>query len=575
MSFCKQLLNSLLLLVAAFVCPALLHAQSDFTGIIEKDGKYGIEIKVEGGTKQVVKPKYDALKVLYGNTFPDVYAYKLEGKWGLIYREGKGVATVTKPEYDDIKLLNNKANYVFDLREQYFLVWKAGKVALLSYPNDGNVKLSQFWDDIGIDTVKFAVNYLSMFKIKAGNLYGVADLFGRVVVKPEYESYEKLEANGYNYFHLLKKDHRYLIVLDKKKVYGEELRPADTAWYDKELFSITGKDTVVHYPYGTETISTYRKKQAEYDAYMQAKGLKDDAQKQKQEKAKNILSMSYQKKQRVFLSSTKEMYLLIDSFGIKCFDPEKAEYVFADKQLEHYYINNNLVFVQSVQGKWYLYPNTVMEFKSIKTVHPYVAAQVSDEQYWIFGGVNSSQVYVEKGAEITEVTKLDNSVYVVYRLNGKYGFVSQDNSGYPLKKLPAVFTSISVISTYQNTARLQLVYDGETVNAYHNDIQMAFGGKHTGIKADMYGAACGNPKCKNGVIGTTTRVEKGETVTKRFNNTTYWYKGHLVPADITVTETNPDRVITEKEYCKDPIHSVKTVMLFWDNSIGTYKVEKH
>lgn len=194
-----------------------------------------------------------------------------------------------------------------------------------------------------------------------------------------------------------------------------------------------------------------------------------------------------------------------------------------------------------------------------------LAAPVSDEQYSIFA----------KGAEITEVTKLNNSSHMVYRLNGKYGFVSQDNFGDPLKSLPAVFTSISVISTYQNNPRLQLVYNGETVNAYHDDIQMTFGGKCLAIKADMYGAACSNPKCKNGVVGTTTRVEKGETVTKRLNNTTYWYKGHLVPADITVTETYSDKVITEKKYCEDPIHTIKVVMLFWDSATGTYKVEKH
>lgn len=204
-----------------------------------------------------------------------------------------------------------------------------------------------------------------------------------------------------------------------------------------------------------------------------------------------------------------------------------------------------------------------------------VTTAVSEEQFMILAGGKSRQVYAEKGAEITDVTNLDNSVHLIYRLNGKYGFLSQDNSGYTLKKLPAVFSSISVISTYKNNPRLQLVYNGETVNAYHDDIKMAFGGMHVAIKADMYGAVCGNPKCKNGVIGTTTQVEKGETVTRRINNTTYWYKGHLVPADITIVETNPDKIITEKQYCKDPIHSVKTVMLFWENATGTYKVEKH
>ncbi len=194
-----------------------------------------------------------------------------------------------------------------------------------------------------------------------------------------------------------------------------------------------------------------------------------------------------------------------------------------------------------------------------------LAAPVSDEQYSIFA----------KGAEITEVTKLNNSSHMVYRLNGKYGFVSQNKFGDPLKSLPAVFTSISVISTYQNNPRLQLVYNGETVNAYHDDIQMAFGGKYLAIKADMYGATCGNPKCKNGVVGTTTHVEKGKTTTTTYNNTTYWYNGHLVPADITVIETSSDKVITEKKYCEDPIHSIKVVMLFWDSATGTYKVEKH
>lgn len=213
----------------------------------------------------------------------------------------------------------------------------------------------------------------------------------------------------------------------------------------------------------------------------------------------------------------------------------------------------------------------------VETIPPKsnVTTAVPEEQFWISAGEKSRQVYLEKGSEITDVTNLYNSVHLIYRLNGKYGFMSQDNWGYTLKKLPAVFSSISVISTYQNNPRLQLVYNGETVSAYHDDIQMAYGGKHVAIKADMYGAVCGNPKCKNGVIGTTTQVEKGETVTRRINNTTYWYKGHLVPADITIVETNPDKIITQKEYCKDPIHSVKTVMLFWENATGTYKVEKH
>lgn len=575
MSTCKQLLNGLLLALAAFLYPTLLPAQNNFTGIVNKDGKFGIEVKVDRETKLVVKPKYDDLKLIYNSVPPRVYAYKVAGKWGIITMQGPKPITVTQPEFDDIKLLNNLENYVFDLKEYYFLVWKAGKVALLHRPYyDGESVLSQFWDDIGVDTVTFTRKYKRPFMIKADGLYGVTTIFGETLAPVEYESFEKLTDRSSNDFYVLKKNGKYRVVVDIDGIRNEIVKSADDVWKDGEVFWAAGTDTSVCFANGIRNITEYRKMVEASDAYVKEAAKKGEAQKLKQEKVNRILNAKYQKKERVFLTGNREMYLLMDSFGIKCFDPEKAEFVYADKQLEHYYINHNLVFVQSEQGKWYLYPNPT-EYKSITTVHPYVAAQISEEQYWIFGGVKSRQVYVEKGAEITEVTLLDNTVHIVYRLKGKYGFVSQDNSGYPLKKLPAVFTLISVISTYQNNPRLQLVYNGETVNAYHDDIQMAFGGKHVAIKADMYGASCGNPKCKNGVMGTSTHVEKGETVTKRFNNTTYWYKGHLVPADITIIETNPDRVITEKEYCKDPIHSVKTVMLFWDEATGTYKVEKH
>lgn len=568
MSYSKQLLNSLLLVVAAFLCPALLLAQSKFTGIVEKDGKYGIEVKTDRGTELVVKPKYDDIKLIYNSIPPRVYAYKAAGKWGIIDLYNPKTNIVTQPEFDSIKMLNSIHDFVFGLKNDYFLVWKAGKVALFASPKDNATATYTLWDDIGFDTAAFSKNYKYLFHFKVGNLYGLTNLNREMEIKPEYESYQKINTGFRTYFHILKKNNRYLIVHDP---YGGPIqiqKTVDTFWVDKELFSVTGTDTLVHDMTRTESISEYRAKNITEEK-------KNEPQRLKQEKVARILNAHYQKKQRVLLSSTKEMYLLIDSFGIKCFDPENAEYVFADKQLVHYYINNNLVFVQSEQGKWYLYPNSAMEYKSITTVHPYVAAQVSDEQYWIFGGVKSRQVYVEKGAEITEVTNLDNSVHIVYRLNGKYGFVSQNNFGDRLKSLPAVFTSISVISTYQNNPRLQLVYNGETVNAYHDNIQMEFGGKHTGIKADIYGAVCGNPKCKNGIVSTTTRVEKGKTTTTTYSNTTYWYKGHLMPADITITETNPDRLITEKTYCTDPVHSVKVVMLFWDKPTGTYKVEKH
>ena len=143
-----------------------------------------------------------------------------------------------------------------------------------------------------------------------------------------------------------------------------------------------------------------------------------------------------------------------------------------------------------------------------------------------------------------------------------------------MKFLPNVFDHIDIVSTYDNNPRMQLIYNGEKVNAYHDDIQIQYG-KVAVIKCDMYGASCGNAECKNGIIGFTDHTVKGKTTTQKYNNTTVWRKGHLVMADVTITETSADRVVKETKYCDNPIHSIKHAALVLDHATGKFVLEKH
>jgi len=107
---------------------------------------------------------------------------------------------------------------------------------------------------------------------------------------------------------------------------------------------------------------------------------KQKGQEQQLKKAKVdlVVNGKYKKLEKVGLAMNKLVYVLVDTFGVKCFDPEAAEYVFSDKALVQYWHNGRYLFVKSYEGKWYLYPNGA-EYLDLASYYQYFIAKKSDK----------------------------------------------------------------------------------------------------------------------------------------------------------------------------------------------------
>jgi hypothetical protein len=144
-------------------------------------------------------------------------------------------------------------------------------------------------------------------------------------------------------------------------------------------------------------------------------------------------------------------------------------------------------------------------------------------------------------------------------------------TGEYIKELKPVFDQINILGSNQGNTRLGVIYKNESFNLNVDDINIF---NSNGVKCDMYGISCGNPQCKNGIIGFSYEVEKGRTTSSTTYNTAIWEKGKMIPANVTTTTTYPDKTIKTAQYCTNKIHSVKSVLLFWNQYSKEYEIHK-
>jgi len=572
---------TLVVITACFFCTHTTLAQKKFDGIVEEDGKYGVEISKNHRRIQVIKPKFDDIVLGKANIRPEVYFYKKKGKWGILHVDDyKEKAFIdTQAEFDSIAYYPSE-NY---FKANYFIVWKDKKLAIIGIVtyNEAHRQISEFWDDIIIDNKSKSLGQ-TLVVVREGNSYGLMHLNGKIVLAPEYSSYENVNYIQFRkyFYYIFRKTDGCVAVMDPKDSEKEPMiLTGDKMWVDKYVFSAKGSDTTVFYANAFLKMPEFLKQHAalkERDkgiANMERENkLKEIGKNQIESNVRSIVAGNYLKTEKINLASGKSVYLLVDSSGVKCLNTETAEFDYSKLKLISYWKADGQVFVKKENDTWLRYPSE-KEYVTLTPIRSYMSAIDADDNCTVFYGTSSRTFKVDKYSEVTDYVEDDNSYLYVYRRNGRSGFASYSKSGMLSKFLPAVFDNIHIIHTYNNNPRIKLVYNGEELNAYHDDIKISNGNASV-IKCDLYGNACGNSNCKNGIIGYSNKTIEGKTTVKQFNNTTVWRRGHLELANVTVTETTPDKTVREAEYCKDAIHSVKNVWLLYDPVAMKYYTEK-
>lgn len=406
-------------------------------------------------------------------------------------------------------------------------------------------------------------------------------LNGNLILKPEYNNYDKVKNHVFRnyYYYILKKADGCIAVMDPKNTGKEPMKLiGEKMWVNKYVFSLKGTDTTVFYLNEFLNMQDYRKNENALNerddkiAQLAVKKNFEEEYKKQKEAQINSIRGKYIKTEKITLVTGKTVYILVDSNGVKCLNEETISFDYPNLKLISYWKADGQVFVKKENGKWLQYPND-KEYETINSVGFYMAAIDLENNCTIFNRQVSRTFKIDKNTEVTSFVDLGDSYYYAYKMNNKYGFASYDNYRINLKLLPAVFDSLKIIDVYNNNPQMQLIYKGEKFNAFHDGIKMS-AGQASVIKGDVYGIPCGNPICKNGIIGYTNQTIKGTTSTKTFNNTTVWKNGHLEVGNVTITETTSDQTVKEEEPCTDPIHNIKNVWLLFDPNTGKYKIEK-
>lgn len=146
--------------------------------LVEKDKKYGaINIK----DKIIIKPEYDQISI--DNYYNSETMYKASGfivkkknedsyKYGYINSKGK---MLLPPEYTEISRINE----IIDDKNVYLLVLKEGQAGVVK---NNKVVLDFEYEDISYNL------FNNMFIIQRNSKSGIADIKGKVIIQPEYDS---------------------------------------------------------------------------------------------------------------------------------------------------------------------------------------------------------------------------------------------------------------------------------------------------------------------------------------------------------------------------------------------------
>lgn len=146
--------------------------------LVEKDKKYGA-INIKG--KIIIKPEYDQISI--DNYYNSETMYKASGfivkkknedsyKYGYINSKGK---MLLPPEYTEISRINE----IIDDKNVYLLVLKEGQAGVVK---NNKVVLDFEYEDISYNI------FNNMFIIQRNSKSGIADIKGKVIIQPEYDS---------------------------------------------------------------------------------------------------------------------------------------------------------------------------------------------------------------------------------------------------------------------------------------------------------------------------------------------------------------------------------------------------
>ncbi len=146
--------------------------------LVEQDKKFGA-VNIKG--KIIIKTEYDEIKI--DNYYNSETMYKASGfivkkknenNYGYGYINSKG-KFLLKPEYTEISRINE----IIDDKNVYLLAFKDGQAGVLK---NNKVILDYKYEDISYNL------YNNMFVIQRNSKSGIADIKGKIIIEPEYDS---------------------------------------------------------------------------------------------------------------------------------------------------------------------------------------------------------------------------------------------------------------------------------------------------------------------------------------------------------------------------------------------------
>lgn len=127
------------------------------------------------------------------NEYRGVLKYKKDEKYGLLSIDGK---ELTKPIYDEIVTDNEDFyNYKVKINGKYGLLDENGTVIIQPEYLDIKSANKTIWENTGVK-----LGYELSKTTNNGIKYGFSDEYGNILVNPIYETVEKLEIPGNNYY---------------------------------------------------------------------------------------------------------------------------------------------------------------------------------------------------------------------------------------------------------------------------------------------------------------------------------------------------------------------------------------
>lgn len=145
------------------------------------------------------------------NEYRGVLKYKKDEKYGLLSIDGK---ELTKPIYDEIVTDNEDFyNYKVKINGKYGLLDENGTVIITPEYLDIKSANKTIWENTGVK-----LGYELSKTTNNGIKYGFSDEYGNILVNPIYETVEKLEIPGNNYYIKVSENGKKGVFKNKKQI---------------------------------------------------------------------------------------------------------------------------------------------------------------------------------------------------------------------------------------------------------------------------------------------------------------------------------------------------------------------